>query len=496
MYNLCQYNEARALAPLDDPLLSDFVNAQDALYNASDVSQGFVWRLADETGRTGSFRPFEDKQILVGLSVWRDVPSLKEFVYGKEHASLIRRRRTWFEAHNSANYVLWCKRASELPTVAEGQERLAQLRLNGPILHAFDFKTHFAPPAILVGSLGPKGTNSEKATKEYMNRECDGGELLLFDTFEEVAKALLEGGLDRAMVCTAYLKFSALYFEHVPRLRMIEPFVADLHPMVMTFGVVALIFNLVQLYRGAGYLRLMRTSAKEVLWLNLLSAANLVSYYWAIRTVPVSSHASIALGVGPLVVLLLGCGANGRNDRGEVISAVGLALSLLLIAGVRMGRAGLFDLAVSFVCGVSLVLSLFSQRRLKALGGNDVLGKPKHEQKKSSEQQVTAESRRRYFVTLLFAFIFITSITTLFINYKNRLTGDGNRAHLSSDVIIWITVFTAIVSAIGTFSTIILAWRSDKRDAREKELKIAQLERELAASSERRTLPASEENRQ
>jgi drug/metabolite transporter (DMT)-like permease len=138
--------------------------------------------------------------------------------------------------------------------------------------------------------------------------------------------------------------------------------------MVMTFGVVALIFNLVQLYRGAGYLRLLRTSAKEVLWLNLLSAANFVSYYWAIRTVPVSSHASIALGVGPLVVLLLGRGAKGRNDHGEVISAVGLALSLLLIAGALMGRAGSFDLAMSFVCGFSLVLTLFSQRRLKALG--------------------------------------------------------------------------------------------------------------------------------
>ena len=154
--------------------------------------------------------------------MWRDVPSLKEFVYGKEHLILIRRRRTWFEAHSSANYVLWWKRAGELPTVSEGQERLAQLRLNGPTLHGFDFKTHFAPPAIMVGSLGPTGTNSEKAAQEYLNRECERGQLLLFDTFEEAAKALLEGSLDRAVVCTAYLKFSALYFERVPRLRMIE----------------------------------------------------------------------------------------------------------------------------------------------------------------------------------------------------------------------------------------------------------------------------------
>lgn len=127
--------------------------------------------------------------------------------------------------------------------------------------------------------------------------------------------------------------------------------------------------------------------------------------------------------------------------------------------------------------------------------GNNVLRKPKHEQKKSSEQRVSAESRRRYFVALLFASIFIASTTTLLVIYKNVITGGGNRVPLSSDVTIWVTIFTAIVSAIGTFSTIILAWRNDKRDAREKELKIAQLQRELAASSEKPGLPVSEETR-
>jgi drug/metabolite transporter (DMT)-like permease len=143
------------------------------------------------------------------------------------------------------------------------------------------------------------------------------------------------------------------------------------HPitlMVTTFGVVAAFFNLAQICRGTGYLRLMRTSAKEVLWLNVLSAVNFLSYFWAIRSVPVSSHAAIALGVGPLVVLLVGRGTDsGRPDWGEVVSTVGLALSLLLIAGALVGHAAPFDLVMSFVCGVSLVLTLFSQRRLKTL---------------------------------------------------------------------------------------------------------------------------------
>jgi hypothetical protein len=42
-------------------------------------------------------------------------------------------------------------------------------------------------------------------------------------------------------------------------------------------------------------------------------------------------------------------------------------------------------------------------------------------------------------------------------------------------------VFTAIVSAFGTISTIIFAWRNDKRVAQENELKIARLKKELEA---------------
>jgi hypothetical protein len=86
---------------------------------------------------------------------------------------------------------------------------------------------------VRVGTLGPAGTNSEKAAREYLQRTGIDSDLLLFETFEEVVDRLLEGALDQVVVCTAYLKFSALYFERVPRVRMSEVFVADLHPMVI-----------------------------------------------------------------------------------------------------------------------------------------------------------------------------------------------------------------------------------------------------------------------
>lgn len=119
--------------------------------------------------------------------------------------------------------------------------------------------------------------------------------------------------------------------------------------------------------------------------------------------------------------------------------------------------------------------------------GNDLLDKPQYEQKESRKQRVTADSNRTYIVALLFAFIFIASTTIL-------LGGVRGVFHPTSDTLTWVTVFTAIVSAIGIISTTILAWRNDRRVARENELKIAQLERELEVVREK-PVPTNSENR-
>jgi len=122
-------------------------------------------------------------------------------------------------------------------------------------------------------------------------------------------------------------------------------------------------------------------------------------------------------------------------------------------------------------------------------------------------------SKRRYIAALVFACILIASLLTLlWIEHKRRLESEawllrsvkevrllerelelaGRPPRLEDaakmvepspryePVLIWIPAFAAILSAIGTISTIILAWRSDRRSARESALKIAQLERELA----------------
>ena len=144
------------------------------------------------------------------------------------------------------------------------------------------------------------------------------------------------------------------------------------HPitlLIATFSVVALFFNLAQLHAARKYLALLKADVKEVTWLNLVTIVNWVSYYWAIRTVPVSSHAAIALGIGPLIVLLLDFRrGSSQPSSAAYLSAMGLFLSLVVIGTSHLGHVNLFDLAMSITCGISLVLTLFSQRRLKSNG--------------------------------------------------------------------------------------------------------------------------------
>ena len=54
MYSLAQVNIARALAPLDDPIMADFVARLDEVNALADKSPGFIWRLQTPDGNANS----------------------------------------------------------------------------------------------------------------------------------------------------------------------------------------------------------------------------------------------------------------------------------------------------------------------------------------------------------------------------------------------------------------------------------------------------------
>jgi hypothetical protein len=148
-FHLAQINVARALAPLDDPIMADFVAQLDAVNAAAEASPGFVWRFKSDEGASSYFKIPGDERLVVNLTVWEDVESLKAYAYrGAEHAAVFRARRQWFEKPAESPLALWWVAAGHIPTIEEGFERLALVRAKGPTGQAFTFKTAFSPDGL------------------------------------------------------------------------------------------------------------------------------------------------------------------------------------------------------------------------------------------------------------------------------------------------------------------------------------------------------------
>ena len=72
-YELAQMNIGIIKAPMDSPVMAGFAGNLDRINAVAEASPGFVWRLQTDEGNATSIRPFERDDLLVNMSVWRDV---------------------------------------------------------------------------------------------------------------------------------------------------------------------------------------------------------------------------------------------------------------------------------------------------------------------------------------------------------------------------------------------------------------------------------------
>jgi hypothetical protein len=150
-YQLAQINVAELKAPLDSPQLKDFVDNLDRINALAEGSPGFVWRLTGDGNDATALRPMGEK-IIVNYSIWRDVETLKNFVYSTAHVEILKRKREWFE-RMKLNYVLWWVPAGCVPGVEEAVAKLEHLRAHGPSADAFHFgEAYSAPDAVDAGA--------------------------------------------------------------------------------------------------------------------------------------------------------------------------------------------------------------------------------------------------------------------------------------------------------------------------------------------------------
>ncbi len=146
-WHLAQFNVARAKGPTDGAVMAEFMANLDRINQLADESPGFVWRLRTEDGSATSIRAFDDPDLLLNLSVWEDIESLRQYVYRTEHTDFLRRRREWFEPVEELPVtVMWWVPAGANPSVEEAIQRLYRLAEEGPGPEAFTFRQRFDPP--------------------------------------------------------------------------------------------------------------------------------------------------------------------------------------------------------------------------------------------------------------------------------------------------------------------------------------------------------------
>ena len=146
LYHLAQVNVARLKAPIDSPLLNDFVAKLGEINALADGSPGFVWRLQSEQGNATAIQAYDDPMIIVNMSVWESPERLRDFVYRSNHVEVMRQRRKWFEKMD-VYLVLWWVPAGHVPTLAEAKARLAHLEKHGESAHAFTFRCVYSAPS-------------------------------------------------------------------------------------------------------------------------------------------------------------------------------------------------------------------------------------------------------------------------------------------------------------------------------------------------------------
>lgn len=133
---LAHINIAQFIKPMAHSDNLEFVNAIQEINDLAEQAEGFVWRLKDgsEEGIFGSSR------IIVTISVWEDVKSLKNYVYHSNHVNFFRKRAAWFKKMEKPNYALWWIQNGEYPTALEAKQQLKLLWENGISEKVFDFR--------------------------------------------------------------------------------------------------------------------------------------------------------------------------------------------------------------------------------------------------------------------------------------------------------------------------------------------------------------------
>ena len=149
---LAQLNIAKAKYLLESPEIKEFVDNLEPVNGVAESSDGFIWRLQDESGDATNIKVFSDPNLIVNMSVWTSPDALKNFMFRTIHRDFLRRKKEWFHNIPDDSYVLWWIPIGHIPTLEEGVEKLEFLRNNGDSPNAFTFKSNFSASEFIASN--------------------------------------------------------------------------------------------------------------------------------------------------------------------------------------------------------------------------------------------------------------------------------------------------------------------------------------------------------
>lgn len=144
LFHLAEFNFSKAIAPMEDPRMAEFVRLSPIVNAWAEAAPGFVWRYNPQGHDSFNIRPFEDPLIYCTLSVWESVEALRDFVMRTDHQKVMARRKEWFVPIGT-HIVMWWIPVGKEPTILEAKAKYDKLMAHGPNQEAFSFEKPFPP---------------------------------------------------------------------------------------------------------------------------------------------------------------------------------------------------------------------------------------------------------------------------------------------------------------------------------------------------------------
>jgi len=142
---LAQCNISRLKESLDHISMKEFADFLEPVNLLADSSEGFIWRLKGEYGQASSnLQPvFEDEKMIINITVWKDVQSLKKFTFNTVHQYFLKNRDKWMSKVEQIQFAMWWVPAHHTPGVEEAKQKLRLIEDIGSTPDAFTWKQQF-----------------------------------------------------------------------------------------------------------------------------------------------------------------------------------------------------------------------------------------------------------------------------------------------------------------------------------------------------------------